>query len=336
MHKIIILGGAGFIGTNLGRSALGRGLEVVVFDNLSRKGTDINLRLLRECGPVTFIQGDIRRREDVEALFRAHGDADAVFHLAGQVAVTTSIQDPRDDFDINLYGTLNVLEAMRQYQIQAPLLYASTNKVYGKMAQVEIIETQNAYAYRDYPHGINEDFPLDFYSPYGCSKGGADQYVLDYARIYGLNTVVMRQSCIYGYYQFGIEDQGWVAWFTIASLFDMPITLYGTGKQVRDVLFVDDLIAAYWLAVEQIDLTNGQAFNVGGGEFRLSLLALLAHLETAFNKKIKVGYGEPRQGDQKVFISDTRKAAQTFGWQPQISVEQGVGRLAEWAVANQA
>jgi CDP-paratose 2-epimerase len=330
--KVIVLGGAGFIGTNVCLSALAKGAQVIIFDNLSRKGTGLNLRLIQERAPdqVTFIRGDIRSQTDVEGLFRQHPDADAVFHLAGQVAVTTSIKDPREDFEINLLGTLNLLEAMRLNQIPAPLLYASTNKVYGKMDGVEVVEGETRYEYRDYPQGISEAYPLDFHSPYGCSKGGADQYVLDYSRIYGIKAVVFRQSCIYGYYQFGIEDQGWVAWFTIASLFNLPITIYGDGKQVRDILFIDDLVNGYWSAIDHIATTNGNAYNIGGSSFRLSLRELLAFLEQTLGRKIPVTYGEPRQGDQKVFIADSSKAKREFGWSPQINAEQGVRRLVEW------
>lgn len=336
--KIIVLGGAGFIGTNLCLSALEKGVEVVIFDNLSRKGTDINLQLIQAKGAarVTYVRGDIRVAEETRALFADHSDADMIFHLAGQVAVTTSIKDPREDFEINLLGTLNILEGMRLNDIQAPLLYASTNKVYGKMSHVEVVEQETCYTYRDYPDGVTEDFPLDFHSPYGCSKGGADQYVLDYARIYGLRTVVFRQSCIYGYYQFGIEDQGWVAWFTIASLFNLPITIFGNGKQVRDILFIDDLIRGYWLALENIETTNGRAYNIGGAQFRLSLIELLAYLEEQLGRKIPVTYDAARQGDQKVFVCDIAKAGREFGWSPQVNAEQGVKVLAEWVTANRS
>lgn len=336
--KIIVFGGAGFIGTNLCLSALARGHEVVIFDNLSRRGTALNLRLIQQAGGerVIFMQGDIRHQADLDALFSAHSDAAQLFHLAGQVAVTTSIQDPRADFEINLLGTLNILEAMRGHSIQAPLLYASTNKVYGEMEAVGVVERDTRYEYRDHPQGIGEDYPLNFHSPYGCSKGAADQYVLDYARIYGLKTVVLRQSCIYGYYQFGIEDQGWVAWFTIASLFEMPITIFGDGKQVRDILFIDDLVDAYWLALEHITTTNGQAYNVGGASYRLSLRELLSHLESVLGRPINVTHGSPRQGDQKVFISDIRKAERDFGWRPAVDAATGVQRLADWVMANQS
>ncbi len=334
MQKVIVIGGAGFIGVNLCLDALRQGMTVVVFDNLSRQGTDINLRILRDHPRLIFLQGDIRDADALSALLRDHPDAEAIFHLAGQVAVTTAIQNPREDFDINLTGTLNLLEAMRHQNTPAPLLFASTNKVYGGMKSVLVEEGDQHYHYRDYPHGIAEDFPLDFHSPYGCSKGGADQYVLDYARVYGLKTVVFRQSCIYGVHQFGIEDQGWVAWFTIAALFDQPITIFGDGKQVRDVLYIDDLIRAYWAAIEHIDTTRGTAYNIGGGQFRMSLLELLGYLETHLGKPVQYGFDAPRQGDQKIFVADTRKARADFGWSPEVSAQAGVRQLAEWAIAH--
>ncbi len=209
MKKIIVIGGAGFIGTNVCMSALGKGLQVVLFDNFSRKGTDLNLELIqqKQQGGLEVVRGDVRSKSDLQKLFGAHGDADARFHLAGQVAVTTSIKDPRDDFESNLLGTFNILEAMRTGGIKAPILYASTNKGYGKLANISVVEQDKRYAFENYPDGIDETQPLDFYSPYGCSTGAADQYMLDYARIFGLKTIVFRQSCIYGSYQFGIEDQ---------------------------------------------------------------------------------------------------------------------------------
>lgn len=336
MKKVIAIGGAGFIGTNLCLSALKRGLQVVVFDNLSRKGSDLNLDCLRKNGQerLEVIEGDVRSIDDVQRLFERHRDAAAVFHLAGQVAVTTSIQKPREDFEINLVGTLNVLETIRKNSVRAPLLYASTNKVYGGMAGTEIVERNGRYQYRDHPRGISEDFPLDFHSPYGCSKGAADQYVLDYSRIFGLKTVVFRQSCIYGYHQFGMEDQGWVAWFIIASLFGMPITVYGNGKQVRDVLFVDDLVEAYWAAIDNIHVTNGEAYNIGGSEYQVSLLQLLQQLEALLGKRLAVKYSDPRPGDQLVFISDVHKARQHFGWAPRTPVSRGVTLLADWVMVN--
>ena len=332
MEKFIIFGGAGFIGSNLALSALDQGHEVVIFDNLSRTGTDLNLRTIREHGGdrVIFHAGDIRSTDDIASLYDRHSDAKAAFHLAGQVAVTTSIKNPREDFDINLLGTLNILEAMRERQLKMPLLYASTNKVYGDLKSLSLNEGDQSYTLTDYSNGIPETFPLDFHSPYGCSKGGADQYALDYARVYGLRTVVLRQSCIYGYQQFGVEDQGWVAWFTIASLFERPITIYGNGKQVRDILFIDDLIDAYWKSLEHIDIAGGRVYNIGGGAYRLSLLQLLDYLETLMGKPIPVNYAQARQGDQKIFVCDTTRAQTELNWKPRIDPEEGVRRLLHW------
>lgn len=333
IKKVIIFGGAGFIGVNLSLSALEQGMQVVVVDNCSRKGSHLNLAFLQQQYPaasLAIIREDIRNFEAMRQVFTQHADTDAIFHLAGQVAVTTSVQDPREDFESNLLGTLNILEAMRLHHISAPILFASTNKVYGNLTDIRVRETADRYELQDFPDGIAETCQLDFHSPYGCSKGGADQYVLDYARIFGLHTIVFRQSCIYGYRQYGIEDQGWVAWFTIASLFDLPITIYGNGKQVRDVLFIDDLIRAYWAAIQHIDVTHGQAYNIGGNHYQMSLLELLRYLETIFSKTLTVSYTLARPGDQQIFVADIRKARRDFGWEPRIDVQQGVNLLARW------
>ena len=334
--KVFITGGAGFIGCNLADTHLRRGHGVVIFDSLSRKGTDGNLAWLREHhgDRLTFVQGDIR---DFDALRAAlPPDAEQVYHMAGQVAVTTSVSNPREDFDINAWGTFNVLEAVRNAAPQAVLFYASTNKVYGGLEAAPVVENETRYRHRDHPYGISEDQSLDFHSPYGCSKGSGDQYVRDYARIYGLRTVVMRQSCIYGTRQFGVEDQGWVAHLCIAARLRRPITIYGNGKQVRDVLWIDDLIAAYDAAAARIDVTAGQIYNVGGGpdntlsiwcEFRPTLEKLAGH-------PIPVTYADWRPGDQLVYISDIRRAERDLGWRPQVSMPQGVERLWRWIDAN--
>ncbi|HOV48620.1 MAG TPA: GDP-mannose 4,6-dehydratase [Anaerolineae bacterium] len=334
--RYLITGGAGFIGTNYVTRLLARGETVALFDNLSRRGAERNLAWLRDTwGPnaFTFIRGDVR---DAELLVASARDADVIVHLASQVAVTTSVQDPRTDFECNALGTFNVLEAAR-LSGRAPLvLYASTNKVYGGMAELHVEELETRYAYRDYPHGIPETYPLDFHSPYGCSKGAGDQYVRDYARIYGLPTVVFRQSCIYGPHQFGMEDQGWVAWFIIAALLGRPITIYGNGKQVRDVLFVEDLLDAYDAAIARSDRAAGQVYNVGGGPAQQ--LAVWSEfsplLEALLGRRIPVTWGEWRPGDQRIYVSDVRKAAQDLGWQPQVGVEEGITRLFAWVSAN--
>ncbi len=329
--KILITGGAGFIGANAAERFLKKGDKVYVFDNLSRRGTDWNLSMLKKHKNLTFIKGDTRIYDDLLKVFKKNKDFDVVLHYAAQVAVTTSVTDPREDFEINALGTFNVLEAIRNTKSDPVIIYSSTNKVYGGMTDIKIVEKKGKYAYRDYPKGISEDRLLDFHSPYGCSKGTADQYMIDYSRIYGLRTVVFRQSCIYGYRQFGIEDQGWVAWFTIAAMLGKTISIYGDGKQVRDVLFIEDLIDAYEAAIKNIDKVKGQAFNIGGGaKNTMSLLELLAFLEKFFGRKIPTKFGPWRPGDQPVFVCDIAKAKKMLKWQPKTSPEQGVEKLYGW------
>ena len=336
LKKIVIFGGAGFIGTNVCLSAFERGYHIVVFDNFSRNGTDINLDVLKEkVGErLEVVRGDIRSAEDVQEVFKKHSDAEVYFHLAAQVAVTESVRNPREDFEINAVGTLNILEEMRAQNIHGLLLYASTNKVFGDLTNLKFVESDVRYELKDYPNGISESHPLDFHSPYGCSKGAADQYVIDYARVFGLKTMVFRQSCIYGYHQFGIEDQGWVAWFVIAGLFDRPITLFGNGKQVRDILFVDDLMEAYWAGVEHRQFHNGAVYNIGGGVFSVSLLELLHYLEELFARKINFRHADFRPGDQLFFTCDVSRAGKELGWVPRTSVKEGVKLLADWVSRN--
>jgi CDP-paratose 2-epimerase len=335
--KALITGGAGFIGSNLAHRLIGEGHQVVVYDNLSRQGAEENVAWLRaEHGDRwTLLQADVR---DAAALLQAAADADVLYHLASQVAVTTSVHDPRHDFEVNALGTFNVLEAARlAVSGRRPIvLYASTNKVYGGMEDVVVVERETGYAYRDHPHGIPETYRLDFHSPYGCSKGAGDQYVRDYARIYGLPTVVFRQSCIYGPRQWGVEDQGWVAWFLIAAVTGQPITIYGDGKQVRDVLWVDDLLDLYQAAVERIEVASGQVYNVGGGpDNTLAVWSELGPmLEALLGRKIDVAHGDWRPGDQRIFVADVRKAERELGWRPQVGKAEGVRRLYEWVAAN--
>ncbi len=334
--KAIITGGAGFIGSNAASRYLRRGDQVVIVDNLSREGVERNLDWLRGQGSFDFVRMDIRQGDELAGLFRRHGDAGRVLHLAAQVAVTTSVTAPREDFEINALGTFNVLEAMRQSGMTAPILYSSTNKVYGEMTDVGVVERDGRYIYQMLPDGVTEHTNLDFHSPYGCSKGAADQYVIDYHRIYGLRTIVFRQSCIYGYRQFGAEDQGWVAWFMIASQLGRPITIYGDGKQVRDVLFVEDLLDAYDAAFAAGDRAVGKAFNVGGGGRNLlSLLELLAYIEKRQGRKIPYRFSDWRPGDQKVFLCDIRRAKSELGWEPRTSVERGLGQLYDWVAENE-
>lgn len=333
--KVIITGGAGFIGSNAASRYLKQGHHVVVVDDLSRPGVERNLAWLQDQGKLTFARVDVRDARGTEELFLQHRDAQLVLHLAGQVAVTTSVLDPRTDFERNALGTLNVLEAARSAAMRVPFLYASTNKVYGGMEDVGVVEVAGRYAYRDLPFGVSEERGLDFHSPYGCSKGSADQYVRDYHRIYGLPTVVFRQSCIYGYRQFGAEDQGWVAWFMIALRLGRPITVYGDGKQVRDILFIDDLLDAYDAAVRRIDACAGKIYNVGGGpENVLSLRDLLHFLTEKRSSTVEHATADWRPGDQRVFVSDIRRAARELGWAPQTGSRPGLERLYEWVAAN--
>ncbi|GJM41615.1 MAG: CDP-paratose 2-epimerase [Ardenticatenaceae bacterium] len=333
--KLFITGGAGFIGCNSADYFLQQGHDVVVFDNLSRKGGPANLEWLqaRHGERLQFVSGDVR---DYASLVAAISGAEAVLHLASQVAVTTSVQNPREDFEINALGTFNVLEAVRHECPDAAVLYASTNKVYGGMEGAKVVLQNGRYCYANFPNGIPETYPLDFHSPYGCSKGAGDQYMLDYGRIYGLKTMVFRQSCIYGPRQFGIEDQGWVAHFVIATIKNRPITIYGDGKQVRDLLHVQDLVRAYELGFQKIESLRGEAFNIGGGaantlsiwtEFGPFLAELAGH-------EPLVTRADWRPGDQRVFIADIGKIGKWLGWQPTISPQQGIRALFDWVSAN--
>ena len=333
---VLITGGAGFIGSNYAARVIQTGNDLIIYDNLSRKGAAENLGWLRsEFGEAfKFVKGDIR---DYELLATTARAADIIVHLAAQVAVTSSVIDPRFDFEVNAQGTFNVLEAARASGKNPIVLYTSTNKVYGEMEDVSVVEGKDAYEYADFPDGISESNPLDFHSPYGCSKGTGDQYMRDYHRIYGLRTVVLRQSCIYGPRQFGVEDQGWVAWFIIAAIAGKPITIYGDGKQVRDVLYVDDLLDCYDLAISKIDQSAGQIFNIGGG--KSNTLAIWSQfgpmLENHLGRKLPVKRDDWRPGDQKIYISDIRKAATELGWKPTVTVDQGIERLYNWVRQNQ-
>ena len=332
--QYLVTGGAGFIGSNYVHRLLKRGEKVIVYDNLSRTTRNIEW-LKKEFGENAFelVVGDVR---DADRIAEAGRSADVIVHLAGQVAVTTSVIDPRDDFGSNALGTFNVLEAARFSGRKPIFIYASTNKVYGGMEDVELFEETTRWRYKDLVNGCPETQPLDFHSPYGCSKGTGDQYVRDYARIYDLPTVVFRQSCIYGTRQFGIEDQGWVAWFIIAAVMGKQITIYGDGKQVRDILFVDDLLDAYDLAVEKNQIARGQVYNLGGGPSNvMSIWAeFQPKLEKLLGDKLKVSRGDWRPGDQRVFYADISKAEKELGWKPKINVEAGVQKLFDWVKEN--
>jgi CDP-paratose 2-epimerase len=336
--RFLITGGAGFIGSNSARRLASLGHDVVIFDNLSRRAAPFNRDWLARVAPsVRFVEGDVRSASDIASALSE--PFDAVLHLAGQVAVTTSIVDPAADWEANAVGTFRLLEGLRarwgKNTEKAPLLiYASTNKVYGHLSGGEVLR-DGRWDLASGTAGVSEDEQLSFESPYGCSKGAADQYVVDYHRSFGLPTVAFRQSCIYGERQFGEEDQGWVAWFALAAVFGLPITIYGDGNQVRDLLWVDDLVAAYLAALEHKSEVAGKAFNVGGGpDFRLSLAELMRLLEDRLGKPIPVARGAARLGDQRVFYCDVSRARRALGWSPRVSPAEGVDRLLRWISQN--
>ncbi|HJO33749.1 MAG TPA: NAD-dependent epimerase/dehydratase family protein [Anaerolineales bacterium] len=336
MAKVLITGGAGFIGCNYAVHLLQAGHDITLFDNLSRRGAASNLDWLRErfARCFEFVRADVR---DADALVTAVDGQDAVFHLAAQVAVTSSVTDPREDFEINALGTFNVLEAARLTGRQPLVVYASTNKVYGGMEHVRVVETDTRWEYADLPLGLPETQPLDFHSPYGCSKGAGDQYVRDYARIYDLPTVAFRQSCVYGPRQFGIEDQGWLAHFVIAAVQGRPIKIYGDGKQVRDMLWVDDLLSAFDLALRHPEKVAGKVFNIGGGpEYTLAIWNDVQRLLSELaGKELQAVYHDWRPGDQKVYISDIR-AVKKLDWEPTVDPQTGLRRLWNWVNENAA
>jgi len=335
----LITGGAGFIATNIANRLLAGGYRVRLFDNLSRAGVVQNLRWLQQRygERVEFIRGDVRDAAAIDAA--VHG-VDRVFHFAAQVAVTTSLDDPRFDFDVNARGTLNLLEAIRACARVPSLLFTSTNKVYGDLHDVALRRGESRYEPIDAGlrgEGVAESQPLDFHSPYGCSKGAAEQYVLDYARTFGLPATVFRMSCIYGPHQFGTEDQGWVAHFVIQALRRRALTLYGDGLQVRDVLFVEDLADAMLLAHEHIDRTAGQAFNIGGGPGQaISLLELLDVIGELTGERPAFVTEPWRAADQRYYVSCTRRFEQIAGWRPRVGVRHGVERLLCWLAASSA
>jgi CDP-paratose 2-epimerase len=332
-RPVLVTGGAGFIGSNLADRFASEGHDVLVYDALARPGVDRNLEWLKKRHPnkISAVVGDIR---DETTVADAAGEAQAVFHMAAQVAVTTSLADPREDFEINIRGTLNLLDALRRRNEKVPLVFASTNKVYGDLADVELDKTNDAYMPRDpkiREAGISEGRPLDFHTPYGCSKGAADQYVLDYARSYGIPTCVLRMSCIYGQRQMGTEDQGWVAHFLISALEGKPITIYGDGCQVRDVLDISDAVDTYAAAWRHIDAVQGRAFNLGGGPANaISLRQLITHIEDVIGRPVAAIYSDWRAGDQRYYVSDTRCVAHELGLKQPVAWRKGVASLAQW------
>jgi len=345
--KALITGGCGFVGSNLAAYLLEEDASVTnsvtVFDNLSRQGAAANLTWLRtlstaERNPVKFIHGDVRNAFDVEAAIK-QVEPDAIFHLAGQVAMTTSIESPRRDFEINVLGSINVLEAVRQYSPKTAIVYASSNKVYGNLDHLDLIEVETRYQPRTRTNGVDETVAIEFHTPYGCSKGAADQYMLDYARGFGLNTVVFRHSTIYGGRQFATYDQGWVGWFCRQALEAKqnpgrpPFTVSGDGKQVRDLLHVSDAVRCYVQAYEHIEAARGEAFNIGGGiENSMSLLELLRFLEARLDLKLEFTHLPWRKSDQKFFVADNSKAARLIEWVPLMTRERGLETVIDWEI----
>ena len=333
VRPVLVTGGAGFIGCNLADRLAREGRDVVVYDGLARAGVEANLEWLKRRHPrrISAVIADVRDASSLDAL--AH-DASAVFHLAAQVAVTTSLIEPVADFEVNVRSTLSLLESLRAAGRRTPLVFASTNKVYGDLSDLEMGLENGAYAPLDAQirrHGVSEARPLDFHTPYGCSKGAADQYVLDYARSFGLPTAVLRMSCIYGPRQMGTEDQGWVAHFLIRALQGLPVSIYGDGRQVRDVLHVDDAIDAYMALFRHIDRVSGRAFNLGGGPANaVSLRQLLAHIEDLIGREIEMEFLEWRAGDQRYFVADARRAQAELGLRPAKGWREGVAELAQW------
>jgi CDP-paratose 2-epimerase len=339
--KYLITGGCGFFGSNLAAHLLGVGEGVAVFDNLSRRGTEENRKWLHSLGTFHFVHGDIRNANDVTEAIRTL-KPEVIFHLAGQVAMTTSLENPRRDFEINVLGSVNVLEAVRQHAPEASVIYSSSNKVYGDLRGVEIKEEARRYAAPNHPAGLDESTPLDFHTPYGCSKGAADQYMLDYARSFGLKTVVFRHSTIYGGRQFATFDQGWVGWFCQQALAVKadparePFTISGDGKQVRDLLFVDDAVRCYLAASESIGEARGQVFNLGGGmKNSSSLLELFGLLEGKLGIELKYRRLPWRHDDQRFFVANNGKALEVLGWEPRVSKAEGVERTLAWVEASQ-
>ena len=333
--QILITGGAGFIGTNLAKRLLQQGEKVIILDNLSRSGSEQNLQYLQKKFTTNLeaVIEDIREKQVVSQLV---AKCKMVFHFAAQVAVTTSIEDPIEDFQINCLGTLSLLEAARKQPNPPPILYTSTNKVYGNLGNLKLNKAPTRYIPYDEIinyNGIDEKQPLSFYSPYGCSKGTADQYMLDYFRIYNVPTVVFRLSCIYGPHQCGNEDQGWVAHFLLQALRNAPIIIYGDGKQVRDLLYVEDLIDAMILAYANMDSLAGKVFNIGGSvENSVSIIELIDFISKINLTKPEIIYKQWRKGDQLYYVSDIDKFCNATGWKPQMSYEQGVHKLYEWFI----
>jgi len=334
--KYLITGGCGFLGSNLALEVLSRDEDLYIFDNLYRESSYKNLEWLKRKGKFKFIHADIRNLNDVENAIKSI-IPDVIFHLAGQVAMTTSLENPRMDFEVNALGSLNILESVRKYSPDSIIIYSSTNKVYGDLNYLKYQENETRYVAVDYPNGFNENLKLDFHSPYGCSKGAADQYMLDYARIFGLKTVVFRHSSMYGGRQFATYDQGWIGWFCQKAIevkrgiLKEPFTISGNGKQVRDILYIDDVVNLYLKVIKNIDKAKGQAFNVGGGiKNSLSLIELFNILEKELDVKMNYKKISWRKGDQKIFVADISKVKKKINWQTKIDKLTGIKNSLKW------
>jgi CDP-paratose 2-epimerase len=339
--RVLITGGGGFLGSNIARKILEGGDELFIFDNLSRFGSEKNVEWLKSIGNFSFFHGDIRNKNNVADVIK-EVKPDVIYHLAGQVAMTTSINNPRLDFEINALGSFNLLESVKDYCPESIVVYSSTNKVYGDLEWVEYTETDTRYIAKDFPEGFSETTPLDFHSPYGCSKGSADQYMLDFHRIFNLNTIVFRHSSMFGGRQFSTIDQGWIGWFcqkaieTKKGTLSEPFTISGTGKQVRDVLYADDMVNLYLDVVKKIGKTRGQVFNIGGGiRNSLSLLELFDILESDLDIAITYKKIPARESDQKVFVADISKIKQYTGWEPKTDKFSGIKKMLQWVGSNE-
>lgn len=332
--RIVITGGAGFIGSNAVAHFAKAGHELLVIDNLSRPSSSLNIQELKLAHKFIFVEGDISIAANFADALRDFRP-EVVIHLAGQVAVTTSVSDPKLDFNSNAIATFVLLEELRKFKSPPFVVFASTNKVYGELVDISVVEGSTRYEYDQKGLSVSEKMPLNFHSPYGCSKGTADQYVLEYARTFGVPGVVFRQSCIYGPGQYGIEDQGWVAWFIAAAMLSKPVTVFGDGKQVRDVLHIADLLAAYDAAIAARDTCTGHAFNIGGGSMNtLSVLELISSVEKFTGKTLVWKHGPWRPSDQKIYISDISKAGRMLFWKPEINPDPGLESLKVWIQEN--
>jgi CDP-paratose 2-epimerase len=333
LRSILITGGAGFIGAAAAARFAIEGYSVLLFDDFSRPGSRSRANKLSS-GSVEVAEGDIRDRQLVSKLIGSFRPS-VVLHEAAQVAVTTSYANPRYDFEVNAGGTLNLLESVRTNYPQATIIVASTNKVYGELSQMSLEVSQGRYRFLNSVEGVKETQPIDFRTPYGCSKGAADLLAIEWSRSFDVQTIICRQSCIYGEGQFGVEDQGWIAWFTAAALLDLPLTVYGDGRQVRDVLHVDDLVDFYFRLVTSQETWQGEVFNIGGGpKHAVSVLEVIEKLGKLRGRGISFGFGPRRPGDQTCYVSDISKANSAVGWRPSVGVDSGIERLWSWMSQN--